>query len=180
MAFAHGGACGRRLLSRTGTDGSSEGACHDPKIWCPWAGRQPARPCSQRPPPAPPQRRQSSMPTSLRCGRRVLETPSAQNSFGTGGAPFGCWNLGGGTVAPFGPGNVPSCTVKPGTKILVAASSVECSMFEGNGTTEAELRACAEQKEGDEETSPMTMRSSDATDGASTTGLAVGAFRQHR
>jgi hypothetical protein len=24
MAFAHGGACGRRLLSRTGTDGSSE------------------------------------------------------------------------------------------------------------------------------------------------------------
>jgi hypothetical protein len=41
-----------------------------------------------------------------------------------------------------------SCTVKPGTKIFVAASSVECSTFEGNGTTEAELRACAEQKRG--------------------------------
>jgi hypothetical protein len=77
----------------------------------------------------------------------VLETPSAQNSFGTGGAAFGCWNLGGGTVAPFGPSGVPSCTVKPGTKILVAASSVECSTFEGNGTTEAQLRTCAEQSD---------------------------------
>jgi hypothetical protein len=76
---------------------------------------------------------------------KVLETPSAQNSFGTGGAAFGCWNIGGGTVAPFGPSGVPSCTVKPGTKIFVAASSFECSTFEGNGTTEAALRACAEQ-----------------------------------
>jgi hypothetical protein len=75
----------------------------------------------------------------------VLETPSAQNPFGDGGAAFACWNLGGGTVAPFGPGDVPSCTVKPGTKIFVAAHSVECSTFEGNSTTEAELRACAEQ-----------------------------------
>jgi hypothetical protein len=72
----------------------------------------------------------------------VLQTPSAQNSFGTGGAAFGCFNLGG-TVAPFGPLGIPSCTVKPGTKIFVAASSVECSTFEGNGTTDAELRACA-------------------------------------
>jgi hypothetical protein len=77
----------------------------------------------------------------------VLETPSAQNPFGTGGAAFTCWNLGGGTVAPFGPSGVPSCTVKPGTKIFVAASSFECSTFEGNGTTEAELRACAEQSD---------------------------------
>jgi hypothetical protein len=76
----------------------------------------------------------------------VLETPSAQNSFGTGGAAFACWNLGG-TVAPFGPSGVPSCTVKPGTKIFVAASSVECSTLEGNGTTEAQLRACAEQSD---------------------------------
>ena len=75
----------------------------------------------------------------------VLQTPSAQNSFGTGGAAFGCWNLGGGTVAPFGPTGIPSCTVKPGTKIFVAASSVECSTFEGNGTTEAELQACAKK-----------------------------------
>jgi hypothetical protein len=76
----------------------------------------------------------------------VLETPSAQNSFGTGGAAFGCWNLGG-TVSPFGPSGIDSCTVKPGTKILVAASSAECSTIEGNGTTEAELRACAEHSD---------------------------------
>jgi hypothetical protein len=74
----------------------------------------------------------------------VLQTPSAQNPFGTGGAASGCLNLGG-TVAPFGPAGVPSCTVKPGTKIFVAASSFECSTFEGNGTTEAELQACAKQ-----------------------------------
>ena len=74
----------------------------------------------------------------------VLRTPSAQNPFGTGGAAFGCLNLGG-TVGPFGPTGVLSCTVKPGTKIFVAASSWECSTFEGNGTTEAELQACAKQ-----------------------------------
>jgi hypothetical protein len=84
----------------------------------------------------------------------VLQTPSAQNSFGTGGAAFACWNLGG-TVAPFAPFgiSIPSCTVKPGTKIFVAASSFECSTFEGNGTTEAELQACAEQN--DAQTAPM-------------------------
>jgi hypothetical protein len=74
----------------------------------------------------------------------VFETPSAQNPFGTGGPASGCLNLGG-TVAPFGPNGVPSCTVKSGTKIFVAASSFECSTFEGEGTTEAELRACAKQ-----------------------------------
>jgi len=79
---------------------------------------------------------------------KVLETPDAQNSFGTGGAAFGCWNIGGGTVAPFGPNGIPSCIVKPGTKIFVAAASFECSTFEpdlGGGTTEATLRACAER-----------------------------------
>ena len=45
------------------------------------------------------------------------------------------------------PAGVESCTVKPGTKIFVAASSVECSTFEGNGTTEDELRACARQND---------------------------------
>ena len=30
----------------------------------------------------------------------ILQTPSAQNSFGSGGAAFACWDLGG-TVAPF-------------------------------------------------------------------------------
>ena len=74
----------------------------------------------------------------------MFETPSAENSFGTGGAAFACWNLGG-TVAPFGPTAVPSCTVKPGTKIFVTGSSFECSTIEGNGTTDAELRTCAEQ-----------------------------------
>lgn len=74
----------------------------------------------------------------------VLETPDAQNPFGSGGAAFACLDLDG-TVAPFTPEptGVESCTVKPGTKIFVAASSVECSTFEGNGTTEAELRNCA-------------------------------------
>jgi hypothetical protein len=76
----------------------------------------------------------------------VFQTPSAQNSFGTGGAAFGCFNLGG-TVAPFGPSGIPSCTVKPGTKIFVAASSFECSTFEGNGTTEAALRDCARRND---------------------------------
>jgi hypothetical protein len=78
---------------------------------------------------------------------KVLETPSAQNSFGTGGAAFACWNLGGGTVAPFAPTGVESCTVKPGTKIFVVSASIECSTFENNGTTEAELRACSEQND---------------------------------
>jgi hypothetical protein len=76
----------------------------------------------------------------------VLQTPSDRNSFGTGGPAFACWDLGG-TVAPFtpAPAGVDSCTVKPGTKIYVAAATVECSTFEGNGTTEAELRQCARQ-----------------------------------
>jgi len=72
----------------------------------------------------------------------VLETPDDQNPFGTGGPAFACLDLGG-TVAPFAPGGAESCTVKPGTKVFIAASSVECSTFEGNGATEAELRACA-------------------------------------
>jgi hypothetical protein len=76
----------------------------------------------------------------------VLETPSAQNSFGTGGSAFGCWDLGG-TVAPLAPGGVESCTVKPGTKLFVAGFTAECSTFEGNGTTEAELRTCARKSD---------------------------------
>ena len=75
---------------------------------------------------------------------RVLETPSAQNPFGTGDPSSACWNLGG-TVAPFAPVSVASCTVKPGTKIFAAASSVECSTFEEHGTTETQLRECARE-----------------------------------
>jgi hypothetical protein len=70
----------------------------------------------------------------------VLETPTPENPF-TGGDP--CVDLGG-ILAPFGPNGAESCTVKRGTKIFVVAWSTECSTFEGNGTTEAELRACAE------------------------------------
>jgi hypothetical protein len=72
----------------------------------------------------------------------VLETPSAQNPFGTGGSAYACFDLDG-TVAPFAPVSVESCTVETGTWIFVTGSSVECSTFEGNGTTDAELRACA-------------------------------------
>jgi hypothetical protein len=72
----------------------------------------------------------------------ILQTPSGQNPFGTGGPKFGCIDLGG-TLAPFAPAGVESCTVMSGTQIFVAANSVECSTFEGNGTTEAELRSCA-------------------------------------
>jgi hypothetical protein len=72
----------------------------------------------------------------------VLETPTAHNSFGTGGHAYDCWDLGG-TVAPFHPTGATSCTVKPGTKIFVVGNSVECSTFEGNGSTEAKLRTCA-------------------------------------
>jgi hypothetical protein len=39
---------------------------------------------------------------------------------------------------------VDSCTVRSGTWLFVTGSSAECSTFEDNGTTEAELRACAE------------------------------------
>jgi hypothetical protein len=81
----------------------------------------------------------------------ILQTPSAQNSFGTGGAAFACFNLGG-TVAPFDDVAVESCPVKPGTQIFVAANSVECSTFEGNGTTDAELRTCA--RNGDVQVAP--------------------------
>ena len=44
-------------------------------------------------------------------------------------------------------GGAASCTVKPGTKIFVAASSFECSTFEGNGTTEGQLRTCARKSD---------------------------------
>ena len=70
----------------------------------------------------------------------VLETPTPDNPFGGGGPQ--CFVLGGNIVAPFGGGSF-TCTVKAGTRIFIAAWTTECSTFEGNGTTEAELRACA-------------------------------------
>jgi hypothetical protein len=73
----------------------------------------------------------------------VLQTPSAQNSFGTGGQAYACFDLGGGTVAPFAPAGVKSCTVTPGTALFVTANSVECSTFEG--TPQPMLRDCSRQ-----------------------------------
>ena len=70
----------------------------------------------------------------------VLETPTPDNPFGGGGPQ--CVVVGGKIVAPFGGGSF-TCTVKAGTRIFIAAWTTECSTFEGNGTTEAELRACA-------------------------------------
>jgi hypothetical protein len=77
---------------------------------------------------------------------KVLKTPSPQNPFGTGGSAFTCLDLTG-TVAPFGPNGAESCAVKPGTKVFVAASSFECSSFEGQGTGEAVLRDCARESD---------------------------------
>jgi len=75
---------------------------------------------------------------------KVLTTPTPQNPFGTGDPSTACWNVGG-TLAPFGPvgPGLASCTTGAGTPLFITGSSVECSTFEGNGTTEAELRACA-------------------------------------
>jgi hypothetical protein len=75
---------------------------------------------------------------------KVLTTPNAQNPFGAGGAASACLTVNG-ALAPFGPNppGVPSCTTTTGTKIFEIGSSFECSSFEGNGTTDAELRACA-------------------------------------
>ena len=67
----------------------------------------------------------------------VLETPTPENPFAGGST---CVDLGE-TLAPFGPNGAQSCTVERGTKVFVTAWSTECSTFEG--TTEAELRACA-------------------------------------
>jgi len=82
---------------------------------------------------------------------KVLVTPSPQNPFGTGGPSTACWDLDG-TLSAFGPQGVASCAAGTGTPIFILGSSVECSTFEGNGTTEAELRACARTT--DQQTAP--------------------------
>jgi hypothetical protein len=82
----------------------------------------------------------------------VLQTPAAQNPLLTDG----CFDLGGGTLAPFGgkkKAGAGPCQVKPGTKIYVAASSFECSTIPGDtppnppGTSEKDLRTCARQND---------------------------------
>jgi hypothetical protein len=73
----------------------------------------------------------------------VLETPSPDNPFGGGDPGDSCVLLSGHIVSPFGPAGAESCTVQRGTRIFVAGWTTECSTFEGNGTTEAELRQCS-------------------------------------
>jgi hypothetical protein len=88
----------------------------------------------------------SAAPTNLgktlgKLWTTVLETPTPDNPFGGGD---GCVVLGGKIVAPLKPaGGSFTCTVKAGTRIFIAGWTTECSTFEGNGTTEAGLRACA-------------------------------------
>lgn len=79
--------------------------------------------------------------------QNVIETPTPQNLLGpNGGDP--CVDLRG-VVAPFAPvlgSPTLACTVKPGTKVFVAAWTSECSTLEASpffGSNEAELRACA-------------------------------------
>jgi hypothetical protein len=79
--------------------------------------------------------------------KEVLETPTPQNPFNPDVGTL-CVDLGG-VVAPFSvSGEDITCTVKPGTKILIAAWSSECSTLEAGtvffGRNEAELRACAQ------------------------------------
>jgi hypothetical protein len=74
----------------------------------------------------------------------VLQTPKKSNPF-TGGST--CVFLPDGTLAPFGPNGAQSCTVQRRTPIFVTAWSTECSTFENEGTTEADLRTCAENSD---------------------------------
>jgi len=71
---------------------------------------------------------------------KVLELPTPDNPFASGDP---CVELRGNIVAPIGGAGVATCTVQHGTKILFSGWTTECSTFEGNGTTEAELRNCA-------------------------------------
>jgi hypothetical protein len=79
----------------------------------------------------------------------VLPTPAPQKPFGTGGPATACCDLGR-TVAPFGPDNVDSCTVTPGTRLFVSGYTAECSTFPGDtpgmAATEKQLRACARKR----------------------------------
>ncbi len=71
----------------------------------------------------------------------VLQTPSDENPFSNPDADA-CWDLGANIVAPLGPTGVESCTVKPGTRLLVAGSTVECST-PWETPSETDLQECA-------------------------------------
>jgi len=73
----------------------------------------------------------------------VLQTPSAQNPFGSGGQQYACLDIGNTTIAPFSPDSVKSCRLPAGASLFVVAGSQECSTFEGTAVTQ--LRSCAIQ-----------------------------------
>jgi hypothetical protein len=92
--------------------------------------------------------------------RTALEIPTSQNPLAPG-VGAACIDLGG-VVAPFG-GNPPAdftCTVKPGTKIFVAAWSAECSTVEPApffGGDEAKLQSCAQLVDADIELTEVSL-----------------------
>jgi hypothetical protein len=75
----------------------------------------------------------------------VLETPTPNNPYGGGGPQ--CFVVGDNIAAPFGGGDVLTCTVKAGTRIFIGGWTTECSTFAGDcggpGSNPAQLRAAA-------------------------------------
>jgi len=87
----------------------------------------------------------------------VLQAPAATNPF-TGGDP--CIVLGGRIVSPFAGGEEFTCTVRPGTRILVVGWSSECSTVEEapfHGDDEVSLRACARSADAGLQTPTVTL-----------------------
>ena len=64
-----------------------------------------------------------------------------------------------------------SCTVAPGTKFVLPLVNVECSTIEGNGTTQADLAACASSIADDFTSLHLTV------DGKDAAGLTAFRFR---
>lgn len=92
--------------------------------------------------------------TALAASPRVIKPPAPLTAawwrtiLSIPGDPLGRCDLGrdsvvflAGTTGGTGPGR--SCTIPAGKSILVPLINVECSTAEGDGTTPAELRACA-------------------------------------
>jgi hypothetical protein len=71
----------------------------------------------------------------------VLQTPDNKNPFGSGGEAFTCIQIAPNLVSPFGPAEVPGCTVNRRTTLIVTPATYECSTFEE--TALADLRSCA-------------------------------------
>jgi hypothetical protein len=74
----------------------------------------------------------------------ALQAPAPANPFNPAGSTWNpCVKLRGNVVAAFGGPVVTTCTVRRGTKLLFPGWTTECDSFEGDGTTDAALRACA-------------------------------------